>query len=44
VLERSCLFLSVGVFCSWVQISGVQTQCVEHIEAFSIFSLAKEVV
>jgi hypothetical protein len=44
VLERSCLFLSVGVLCSWVQISGVQTQCVEHIEAFSIFSLAKEVV
>jgi hypothetical protein len=43
VLERSCLFLSVGV-CFWWQTSGVQTKCVEHSEAFSLVSLATEVV
>jgi hypothetical protein len=42
VLERSCLFLSVGV-CFWGRSSGVQTRCVEHSEVFSFLSLATEI-
>ena len=42
VLERSCLFLSVGV-CFWGGTSGVQTKCVEHSEVFSSLALATEI-